>query len=531
MLNTNNSSIDLMNNDQNYLQTALQEISRVHGLSHNNEIREGYAAWLQILKHKQQQQASDFLALCIEYVESYQCAVRISEFIVHDVDIANSILYFYRDQPQQRSFILNTLDELLAAGSALFSRQHVFQKYVAQGMFGLKELLLKNQVLWDLKQQYHQGEWVFSAPLLAVLDRYIEEYLCCYHGLPYEDWKAQFNALQLEIVKNHPEEIFKLFFYALEHPEYHHYWVDKQLFFVLMEQKDKRLNRPDLLLILLENFHAIIKKMIYAKPFILHLAFSIEKLAKAGQLNHAIVAAMEKIEFVRHSTQSIPMKRLEQIQNKVRDYATEFRQTEVMSEIPMMTYRLPISHRAASQTWGTQYTLSWPEHLQQDFDAMNAADQAAWQKLWQHIDSTQAKKPSKKWLTQAEILFHAGLHQPYLEKVLTWVQLIKRATPGHIRPFDSKNENTFKGLLWLCLLLPLEYQSSRLLSEFIHLGYRKIPGLGATSAVLANVAIYVFVQHGDLGRQTLQNVQQNITYDVGKAAIEKALATATLKPV
>ena len=53
-----------------------------------------------------------------------------------------------------------------------------------------------------------------------------------------------------------------LFLFAIEHVAYFHYWVSKKLFFVLMEQKDKRLNQPEILEKLVQNYALIIKKMI-----------------------------------------------------------------------------------------------------------------------------------------------------------------------------------------------------------------------------------------------------------------------------
>lgn len=293
-----------MSHDQEYLQRHLQDIQRVHGLAHNHEIRAGYQTWLSLIQEKYQQQPSALLALCVDYIESLEAVLPISEYKIHYVPRAQAIANFYRDHPEQRQQLIALLNELYDLGKPYFVRQHTYHEYLVKGLLNLKEILEKTQELWDLQQLYHQGDFHFPAGLLDLLDAYID-LLGPYQALNYDEREPLIKGLQLQIVKTYPEEILNLFLFAIEKEAYFHYWVSKRLFFVLMEQKDKRLNQAEILEKLVQNFDLIIQKMIYAKPFILHLAFSIEKVAKAQQLNRVIVDAMVQIQFTKYSTHII----------------------------------------------------------------------------------------------------------------------------------------------------------------------------------------------------------------------------------
>lgn len=513
-----------MGHDEQYLQRHLQEIFRVHGLSHNHEIRNGHAAWQQLIQDKYQQEPCQLLALCMVYVESLQSALPISETKIHYVEHAQNIANFYRDHVEQRTRILTVLNELLLLGEAYFAQPRLFKDYVAKGMFELKEILERTQALWDLQQLYHNGEFKFSAGLLPLLDRYIA-LLDPYQGLNYDEREPLIQDLQLEIVQQYPEDILNLFLFALKKEEYFHYWVSKKLFFILMEQKDKRLNRPEILEKLVQEFDLIIKKMIYAKPFILHLAFSIEKIAKAQQLNHAIVDAMVQIQFTKHSTQSIAMRRLEQIQHKVSDLATAFTQQNTLSSAQYadIEYQLPLSAVTPSRTFYSAMPLVWVDILQQEFTAFDRPKKADWQIFWQHVDNVSAKKPSQKWLKKAEEILQSSIQEAYVQRVSGWMTLIEQNSPRNMRVFDSKNENTLKGVLWFLLLLPVQQEVIALLSRVVQIGYRKIAGIGANSTNLANAAIYVLLQQGESGRQALHDLYEHLSYDIAKNAIQKAL--------
>ncbi len=519
-----------MSHDEEYLQRHLQEMFCVHGLSHNHEIRAGYAAWLQLIQEKYQQESSELLGLCVAYVESLQSALPISETKIHYVEYAQKIANLYRDHPEQRADIFSVLNELLLTGESYFAQPRLFKDYVAKGMFELKEILLRTQEFWDLQQLYHEGEFVFSAGLLALLERYIALF-DPYQAMNYDEREPLIKDLQLQIVKQYPEDILNLFLFAIEHEAYFHYWVSKQLFFVLMEQKDKRLNQPEILEKLVQNYALIIKKMVYAKPFILHLAFSIEKLAKAQQLNPVIVDAMLEIPFTSYSTQSIAMRRLEQIQHKVSDLATEFRQqvTSCSSETEEIEYQLPLSSVTPSRTFYSAVSLRWVEILQQEFAAFDVQKKADWQIFWQHVDNVSAKKPSQKWLKKAEEILQSSVKDAYVQRVSGWLTLIEQNSPRNMRVFDSKNENTLKGMLWFLLLLPAQEDVIALLQRVVQIGFRKITGIGANSTNLANAAIYILLQQGEDGIRALQDLYATLSYDVAQNAIQKTLASVGKK--
>lgn len=59
-----------MNRDEERLQQHLQETFRVHGLSYNQEIRDGYAKWQTFTQAEYQQDSSELLKLCVAYVET-----------------------------------------------------------------------------------------------------------------------------------------------------------------------------------------------------------------------------------------------------------------------------------------------------------------------------------------------------------------------------------------------------------------------------------------------------------------------------
>lgn len=513
-----------MSHDQEYLQRHLQDIQRVHGLAHNHEIRAGYQTWLSLIQEKYQQQPSALLALCVDYIESLEAALPISEYKIHYVPRAQAIANFYRDHPEQRQQLIALLNELYDLGKPYFVRQHTYHEYLVKGLLNLKEILEKTQELWDLQQLYHQGDFHFPAGLLDFLDAYID-LLGPYQALNYDEREPLIKDLQLQIVKTYPEEILNLFLFAIEKEAYFHYWVSKRLFFVLMEQKDKRLNQAETLEKLVQNFDLIIQKMIYAKPFILHLAFSIEKVAKAQQLNRVIVDAMVQIQFTKHSTQSIAMRRLEQIQHKVSELAVAFTQQNTLSSAQNadIEYQLPLSAVTASRAFYSEMPLVWVDILQQEFSAFDADKKADWQIFWQHVDNVGAKKPSQKWLKKAEEILQSSIQDAYVQRVSGWMTLIEQNSPRNMRIFDSKNENTLKGVLWFLLLLPTQPEVIALLSRVVQIGYRKIAGIGANSTNLANTAIYVLLQHGESGRQALHDLYGHLSYDIAKNAIQKAL--------
>lgn len=307
------------------IQRHFESIQRVYSLPHNTKIVEAHQQWLQQVQDLYQQSPSDLLTIVIAMIKSYQSASRISETTIHYIQPAQQIANLYRDQPEQRTAILQQLEHIIQLGEPLFERPHIYKDYASQGLSHIVEILKNTQELWDVQAVYHHGELTLPTEMLLLIDRYIDD-LGPYCGLNWDEREPLLKEIRQEIVQKYPEEVFQLFMHTLQNEAYHHYWLSKKLFFVLMEQKDKRLNRPELLLQLLQNFIPIIKQMIFAKPFILHLIFSIEKIAKAKQLNVEIVDAMTPLEFERYTTQSIPRKRLLQIEEKIKMIAAEFRQ-------------------------------------------------------------------------------------------------------------------------------------------------------------------------------------------------------------
>ncbi len=204
-----------MSHDQEYLQRHLQDIQRVHGLAHNHEIRAGYQTWLSLIQEKYQQQPSALLALCVDYIESLEAALPISEYKIHYVPRAQAIATFYRDHPEQRQQLIVLLNELYDLGKPYFVRQHTYHEYLVKGLLNLKEILEKTQELWDLQQLYHQGDFHFPAGLLDLLDAYID-LLGPYQALNYDEREPLIKDLQLQIVKTYPEEILNLFLFAID---------------------------------------------------------------------------------------------------------------------------------------------------------------------------------------------------------------------------------------------------------------------------------------------------------------------------
>lgn len=519
-----------------FFKRELETRQNVYTMPHNIKLHESYQLWLNAIKTLQQNHPTEILDLCIACIESHESALRFSEYTIHHVESAQKIANLYRDQPEQRQKILQQLEDICKIGEPLFERVHTYKEYAAQGFYHLIEILNHIQTLWNVQTTYHQGEFAFPPEMLTLIDRYIDD-LGPYRGLSADEREPIITQIRLEIVQKYPEETFKLFMLAIQKEEYFDFWLSKKLFFVLMEQKDKRLNRPDLLEQLLVNFDLIIKKMIYAKPFILHLAFSIEKLAKAKQLNENIVNTLENINFIQHDTQSIPMKRLEQIQQKAKAFILEFRQQHAITSSNLtdpiiqnfVQYQLPFSDTTTKQIWVDSQKVLWPVKLQQQFEALNEIEKQNWQAFWQHIDANSSKKPSKKWLQEAELIF-PKIQNQLLENLTLWLKFIALSSPKNVRPFDSKNENTIKGLLWFAILLPTEPKLLEVLTTFCRFCYHKISGVGATSGALGTVTIYVLSQHGQQGIEQLEDLQHSLKYDAAQTAIQKALESIRIEP-
>ena len=306
------------------------DIQRVYSLPHNTKLREGHAAWLQHVKTFAAQSPSELLDLVIPMIESYQSALRINENTIHYLAPAQQIADLYRKySSQQRQELLQQLKHVIAIGEPLFERPHTYKDWASQCFSHIVKILEDIQAIWDVQQRYH-SDLNLPPELLQLMDQYVED-LGPYRGLNFEERKDLQKNIRLEMVQKFPEEIFNLFMLAIKEEKYLHYWLSKQLFFVLMEQKDKRLNRPDLLQQLAQNFLLIIEKMIYAKPFILYFIFSVEKLAKANQLTVEIIDAIEPLTFEQYVNQSIPRKRLLQIEEKIQTIVQHFRAQQQIS--------------------------------------------------------------------------------------------------------------------------------------------------------------------------------------------------------
>lgn len=318
--------------------------------------------------------------------------------------------------------------------------------------------------------------------------------------------------------------------------------VEKAISFILdqaIEKNDEKLYQSKVMLYLLRYFNVIVgSDAINRYDFIRMIAKYIPMAHKKNLLTAEMIEALEhKLKFDEINSSALPPKKSEQLQTKIKDIIADFKQKQTLNETGQdenqflfENYQVPFSRISASVSifvGGNQQKIAWTDHLQAEFDALEGQEKADWLAFWQHIDSTTAKKPTQKWLKEAEKIFNTSVKNSYQENVIRWIELIIKQSPKDTRPFDSKNENTLKGLLWFGLFVQAQQKEFlELVTKFAQFCYRKIYGVGAASAVVGNICLFILSKKGFDGLAKLSFLQKKIRYELGQKVIRQALTEA-----
>lgn len=399
---------------------------------------------------------------------------------------------------------------------------------------------LENIFLYSQFKKIYQQDVPVAPDLRQALDQSIEGYL--FNSINHKTREEQESQI---------EQLFKYDFYELIdvigkscdilHQRYEqrkphteiHYWV-RAIIRHILSRKDKRMESMQAIRILLpvmEKFACQTE----GKKAIKLIVHAIKTLYKKNQL------ASDDVDFIeRHFKLNqikfgiITAKEEEQIQQTITEIINNVRHKQILQtlgteNIPC-TYELPFTDLSAAVgaiSGDHRRGISWTRQLQAEFDALPNDQKILWQSFWQHIDSTTAKKPSKKWLSAAQTIFDSGIKENYANQLSEWIKLIIKESPKGTRPFSAKNENTIKGMLWFSLLLTApQPQLLDALTQFSLFCYRKIQYIGATSMVVGNVCLYVLSQKGFDGLSKLSFLQKKIRYELGQKIISTALSEA-----
>lgn len=289
---------------------------------------------------------------------------------------------------------------------------------------------------------------------------------------------------------------------------------------------------------LTEHFHVLLRA-IHDRKLIQLMAKLTAQKGKKKQLTPEMQSLLLKLDFICLNLMGyFPAKQLEKYQQKIVETVGIAQQEQAAALSPAgaahpaeTAYALPFSETEAAVGAFIQQgrqKLAWVAQLQREFDALPAGEKHQWMQFWQHIDSQKAGKPSKKWLTEAEKIWkNSAVGENYLAQLQHWLGVIQKASPRDTRPFDTKNENTLRGVLWFSQFQ--QHQQAELLSllsGFSQFCWRKIEGVGAASAVIGGVCLNLLAQRGLAGLAKLSFLQRKIRYELGQKQIRKALNEA-----
>lgn len=526
---------------QDHFEYSLQEAVRVYHLSHNQKIRDFHQnLYVYSQQLAQEMNLVEFGLVIASYIQNFHSHVHLETYNFQLSEYARKILSYYDQNDDQHQHILNYFNRIED-----FRAEHAGNekrnRYYSSGFEWLKKEIESIDKFRGIAKFYQNPTLNLPTALQDLISELTESYYAL-KGFDYEQAKQYKNLKIDQICQDYPLEIINLAMFALNHHDHLNRIID-DLFDELMSKKDKRLNQPEILFKLAHHFEDFIKiswdfHYFSKKPLIQHLIFSLEKLAKEQKLNHEIIEAFEKINVTRFLTCGITTKRLEQIQNKIDAIIADFKQQQNLQETGQDHnqfifdhYQLPFSNLSASVSiftmGGNRRSIHWANELQTEFEALQGQEKADWLVLWQHIDSTTAKKPTQKWLKEAEKIFNTSVKNSYQDNLVRWVELMMKQSPKDTRPFDSKNENTIKGLLWFGLFLQTQQKEFlELVTRFAQFCYRKIYGVGAASAVIGNICLFVLSKKGFDGLGKLSFLQKKIRYELGQKVIRQALTEA-----
>ncbi|MEO7720116.1 MAG: DUF4132 domain-containing protein [Capsulimonas sp.] len=183
----------------------------------------------------------------------------------------------------------------------------------------------------------------------------------------------------------------------------------------------------------------------------------------------------------------------------------------------------------------------WGDGVRADLASMPPHENAHWSALLLHAMTSEAAKPSTKWLKQAKPLLGAIGQEAFIARLTTWSTLFRAnhypenaLEDGYERYMEwmrlsalvGHNYSALKGMVWCCRLIDHDAMAP-LLGDLADHALRKIPGHGPKSAKVGNACILTLgAMSGMAPVAQLSRLKRKVKYVASQGMIETALAEA-----
>ena len=184
-----------------------------------------------------------------------------------------------------------------------------------------------------------------------------------------------------------------------------------------------------------------------------------------------------------------------------------------------------------------------------DLEGMTQEECAGWYRLFHHLNTASAGKPSQKFLGTAKELVDAIGTRPFKLRTARWLQaaadMVVRETESTYQHqgqaytyseheyIESHSFNLLKGLLW-SLSRFHDAQTLKVIAQLTEKCFQKVPGQGPAAASVGNAAIYALAESkgldgiSHLSRLKLR-IRQNNTQKLIQKYIDQQAARQGLK--
>ncbi|BDI28226.1 hypothetical protein CCAX7_002770 [Capsulimonas corticalis] len=186
----------------------------------------------------------------------------------------------------------------------------------------------------------------------------------------------------------------------------------------------------------------------------------------------------------------------------------------------------------------------WGDGVRADLNEMSTTESQKWHALLSHAMTSEAAKPSGKWLKQLQPRIDALGHDVYLKQMRSW---IARFRANHLPPIAGAddyerymeatrlsallvhNYAALKGMVWGCQLID-DAEVPPILGDLADHALRKIPGHGPKSAKVGNACIVTLgAMSGMAPVAQLSRLKRKVKYAASQGMIETALAEAAAR--
>jgi hypothetical protein len=537
---------------QEEFQQAVTKNIQILQAERNQDLRDCYQAQLNYLQQCGEQGIQPHLQqLWITYVESYESNIVLQEATLSLSQYLQHLVDYYAAHTEQRQDMMQIflnfekIDQAYRFPHAVGRGIRVLKTACAGidqaelvNLFLQRTLQIQRKTIELIQLMNQHAAYLYPEKMLdyAALKTWARQQLRVFSNTEKADLWYWLLTVLLEI---RPQNLETRVLNHYDKTVLHQYFFG--MFLVAIEDEDITLFEERSFILLIEQFLQFIK-LIRDRRLIQLITKMVSQKAKRKQLSQALIAVLKQINFVQLSHFGFfPTKQLEKYQQKIHETVQHY-QSPVLNEetvatvqMQMLDYQLPFSdEEAAVGAFLRQGNarLAWVAVLQKEFDALAVDEKQQWYKFWKHVDAVSSAKPTKKWLLDAEKIWQQSpvIQNHYLDQLQHWWTVMKKHAVADTRPFNSKNENTLKGIVWF-----QQFQKTRqdellnvltLMSEYC---YRKIAGVGATSAVLGGVCLHALAQHGLTGLAKLSFLQKKIRYELGQKVIRKALNEAAVR--